>query len=72
MINEGTAVPLAWLAAVLVFTGTLVAFIFSTFETKSDAKEKDVDKEKAMEKLEAALRARLERMEDKLDRILER
>lgn len=59
---------LAWIGAILVASMTMVAYAYSTFETKDAAREKI---ESSRER-DGLIVQRLDRIENKVDRVLER
>lgn len=63
---------IAWLGATVVATACALVFIYSTFQTQSQAQVSETNVARRIDQLEVAQERRLERIENKLDLLLER
>lgn len=62
---------IAWLGAAVVVVASATSVLYANFETKSSAVDRKADIVSRMDRQAAFFNGKLDRMEDKLDRILE-
>ena len=71
ILGDATAVPVGWLAALILCVVSTTVFLFSTFKTKEDAEADKKALQAHIDRIDDTLHERLDRMENKIDRILE-